>query len=264
MPRTFLLFGSKSGFDTVEECFEDLSPYIFALETGLSSDPAMNWRLSKNDKYTLVSNSDAHSLEKLGGEANVLNLPEISYDQIYDTIKQGDPTRFLYTIEFYPQEGKYHLDGHSACKFSCMPEETKKLKGRCPTCGKKITVGVHNRISELADKDMGREPDSKIPFKSIIPLAEIISDAVGVGDKSKKVRGIYKDIINGVGNEFFTLLDAEIAAIAKASSPLIAEGVRRVREGKVEVKGGYDGIYGEVNIYSEEERENFKPQSKLI
>lgn len=262
----FAIFGSKSGFDSVEECFEEYSQYIYALETGLSSDPKMNWQLSKNDRYTLVSNSDAHSLENLGREANVLDLPQVSYDQLYDTIKTGDNNRFKYTIEFYPEEGKYHLDGHASCKFSCMPEETKRLDGRCPTCGKQITVGVHHRVNSIADQPFGREPqaDRKIPYKSIVPLAEIIAETLGVkSTKGKRVMDIYKDIIWQVGNEFHTLLDADIDLIAKSSTPLIAEGIKRVREGNVEVKGGYDGIYGEIHLFSDDERQQSKQKSLL-
>lgn len=259
----FAIFGSKSGFDSVEECFGEYAKYIYALETGLSSDPAMNWRLSQNDKYTLISNSDAHSLQNLGREANVLDLPEVSYQQLYDTIKEGDKERFKYTIEFFPEEGKYHLDGHRDCKFSCMPKETAKLKGRCKHCGKKITVGVHSRIEDLADHDLGRKPESYIPYKSIVPLAEIISDIVCVGKKSKKVTKIYTDIINQVGNEFQVLLNAEIDQIAAASTPLIAEAVKRVREGRVNVRGGYDGVFGEINIFSEAEKEDIGQKSLL-
>lgn len=259
----FAIFGSKSGFDSVEECFEELSDYIYALETGLSSDPKMNWTLSQNDKYTLVSNSDAHSLDNLGREANVLDLPEVSYNQLFQTIKEGDPKRFKHTIEFYPEEGKYHLDGHRDCDFACMPEETKRLKERCPKCGRLLTVGVHHRISDLADKPLGREKDPKIPFKSIIPLQEIISDIIGVGKKSKKVFGIYKDLINQVGNEFYTLLDAPIEQIAQASTPMIAEGVKRMRDGAVELDPGFDGRYGVIRLFSDEERNQGQQRSLL-
>lgn len=259
----FAIFGSKSGFDSVEECYEEMSEYIFALETGLSSDPQMNWRLSQNDKYTLVSNSDAHSLENLGREANVLSMDNPSYDEMYEILKSGDEKKFNYTIEFYPEEGKYHLDGHRDCKFSCMPEETEKLKGLCPECGRSITVGVHSRVSELADQPLGREPEPKIPFKSIIPLQEIIAHVVGVGKKSKKVQGIYADIINQVGHEFYVLLEADVNKIEEASNSLIAEAIRRMRTGEVHVEGGYDGEYGVIEIFSEEELKQVKQKTLL-
>ncbi len=265
----FALFGSKSGFDSVEECFEEYSKYIFAFETGLSSDPKMNWRLSQNDKYTLVSNSDAHSLENLGREANVMTMDEVSYDEMYEILKTGDRNKFNYTIEFYPEEGKYHLDGHRDCQFSCLPEETSKLKEICPKCGKKLTVGVHNRISTLADKKFGREKEASIPFKSIIPLQEIISHIVRVGKKSKKVQGIYKELINALGNEFSILLDVEIEAIASVATikgvyaQSIAEAIKRMRSGDVAVIPGYDGEYGKVDLFNAEELKTIN-QKKLL
>lgn len=250
----FAIFGSKSGFDSVEECFGEYSKYIYALETGLSSDPAMNWRLSQNDRYVFVSNSDAHSLENLGREANVLNLDEVSYDGIYETLKNHDVGRFAYTIEFFPEEGKYHLDGHAPCGFSCEPEETKRLNGLCPKCGKRLTVGVYHRVSTLADRKLGEKPANGIPFKSIVPLQEIIADALGAKKGTKKVQTMYKQIINNVGHEFFTLLEAPIEQIQKAGGVFIAEGIRRMREGKITVKPGYDGIYGTVSVFTDKER----------
>lgn len=252
----FSVFGSKSGFDSVEECFGDDAKYIYALETGLSSDPLMNWRLSKNDKYTLISNSDAHSLDNLGREANVFGFDAASYDAIFNAIKTHDIDHFKFTIEFFPEEGKYHLDGHAACEFFCEPEETKRLQGRCPKCRRLLTVGVHHRVAALADQPLGREPQKKIPYKSIIPLTEIIADVLQVSKKSKKVEQAYRQIINGVGDEFYTLLDAPIETIAKVSHhPLIPEGIRRMREGKVHIRPGYDGLYGIISLFEEKERE---------
>ncbi len=261
----FAIFGSKSGFDSVEECFGEYAKYIYALETGLSSDPAMNWRLSKNDKYLLVSNSDAHSLENLGREANVLNLPVVSYDAIYETLKNHDVDRFAYTIEFFPEEGKYHLDGHAPCGFSCEPEETKRLGGLCPKCGKRMTIGVYHRVSDLADRPAGGRPASAPSFKSIVPLAEIIADSIGAKKTTKKVQTVYRDVINKVGNEFHILLDAPIEAIAAAAGPVLGEGIRRMRAGQLSIAPGYDGIYGRVSVFTEKEREaDKKAQIKLF
>ena len=186
----FGVFGSLSGFNSIEEAFGDQAKYIKCIETGLSSDPKMNWQISGLDKYSLTSNSDAHSLRKLGREANVFEIDEkkLSYTEIISSLYSKDPKRFLYTIEFFPEEGKYHLDGHRDCKFSCLPKQTKKLKGLCPVCGKKLLVGVLNRVDELADRDYGFTPPRAVPFRSVIPLEEIIADVLGVGTQSKKVQ----------------------------------------------------------------------------
>jgi DNA helicase II / ATP-dependent DNA helicase PcrA len=259
----FGLFGSLSGFDTVEEAFGDQAKHIFAIETGLSSDPQMNWQLSGLDKYTLVSNSDAHSLRKLGREANVFEIPEnkLSYDEIIRVIRGKNPKEFLYTIEFFPEEGKYHLDGHADCKFSCMPRDTKRHKGVCPKCGKKLLVGVLNRVEELADRDLGYTPKNSIPFKSVIPLEEIISDTIGVGVQSKKVTNLYEQMVSEKP-EFEILLDLSQDEIEKISTPEIAMSVIRIREGKVKVEGGYDGIFGKIHIYTDAERKKLFKQTK--
>ncbi|MCX6742676.1 MAG: endonuclease Q family protein, partial [Candidatus Parcubacteria bacterium] len=194
----FSIFGSKSGFDSIEECFGKYAKNIFAIETGLSSDPPMNWRLSALDKITLVSNSDAHSLPNLGREANVFDLEEVSYDEIYNTLKNQDKKKFLYTIEFYPEEGKYHFDGHSNHNYSLTPKETKKNKGICPVCKKPLTIGVLYRVDDLADRDEG-ELDKHIPYKSLVPLQEIIAEAYDVGKSSKRVQAEYFNIIKKAG-----------------------------------------------------------------
>jgi uncharacterized protein (TIGR00375 family) len=250
----FGLFGSLSGFDTIEEAFGDEAKHIFAIETGLSSDPKMNWQISKLDNYSLVSNSDAHSLRKIGREANVFEIPEekLSYDEIIRIIKEKDPKEFLFTIEFFPEEGKYHLDGHADCKFSCLPKETKRLKGICPVCGKKLLVGVLNRIDALADRDFGFEPKRPIPFKSVIPLEEVIAETYGTGI-GKKVLATYEKMV-AKHTEFEILLDLSKEEIAKISDPIIAESIIRIREGKVDVEGGYDGVFGKIHIYSDAER----------
>ena len=193
----FGLFGSLSGFDTMEEAFGEQSKHVFAIETGLSSDPEMNWQISGLDKYSLVSNSDAHSLRKIGREANVFEIPEakLSYDQIIRIIKNKNPKEFLFTIEFFPEEGKYHLDGHADCKFSCLPKETKKYKGICPKCGKRLLEGVLNRITKLADRqEVLYPPKGAIPFKSVIPLEEVIAETYGTG-VGKKVLATYEQMV---------------------------------------------------------------------
>jgi len=247
----FAVFGSKSGYDSLEECFEELTPHIKSIETGLSSDPPMNWRLSALDNITLISNSDAHSLAKLGREANVFDLDQIDYSTITNTIAEGDPKKFLYTIEFYPEEGKYHYDGHRDCKTCLHPTETKKLEGFCPKCKKQVTIGVMSRVDDLADRAEDEiDPSKHIGYKQIVPLAEIISSAIGVGDKSKRVCGIYDDLIREVGNEFFILLEAEKEQIEKASSLSIADAIMRVRSGDIHVEPGYDGEFGKVDVFA--------------
>ncbi|OGE81281.1 MAG: hypothetical protein A3E98_03225 [Candidatus Doudnabacteria bacterium RIFCSPHIGHO2_12_FULL_48_11] len=290
----FGLFGSLSGFDSVEEAFGDQAKHIFAIETGLSSDPKMNWQISALDKYALVSNSDAHSLRKLGREANVFEIDEskLSYGTVIQCIKDKNPKTFLHTLEFFPEEGKYHLDGHADCKFSCLPKETKKLKGICPKCGKKLLVGVLNRIDALADRKHGFEPKRAIPFKSVIPLEEIIAETYGVGVASAKVQRMYEAMVSnpsqpplvprggaaaeepplrirGGGGElerteFSILLDWPKEEIAKISDPLIAESVIRVREGRVQLEGGYDGIFGKIHIYAEAERKKLFKKSEQV
>jgi len=249
----FSVFGSKSGFNSLEECFGKMTSEIFAIETGLSSDPAMNWRLSALDKVVLISNSDAHSLDKLGREANILEMEKPSYNEIVRIFREQDKKRFLSTIEFFPEEGKYHLDGCAACSFSCEAKESKKLGGRCPKCKRLLTLGVDNRVEVLSDRES--ITTGKIPFRSIIPLKEIIAEAYGVGPASKKVCAEYDHLIESLGKEFSILLDIPIEKIALTSShPLIAEAIDRMRTGKVSIKPGYDGNFGVVKIFSEKER----------
>jgi len=244
----FSVFGSKSGFDTLEECFEEYTKDIYAIETGLSSDPAMNWRLSQLDKITLISNSDAHSLPKIGREANVFDT-ELSYDGIADAIKNKDKKKFLYTIEFFPEEGKYHYDGHRLCNLSLKPEQSKKYNNICPRCGKQLIIGVLNRVAELADRPEGFVPKNAIPFKSLIPLNEIIAESIGSTVASKKVIEYYNNLIKNLGSEFKILLDFTEEEIKDKSSPEIASGVIKMREGKVFIEPGYDGVYGKIKIF---------------
>ena len=257
----FGLFGSLSGFDTVEEAFGDQAKMIFAIETGLSSDPKMNWQISNLDQYSLVSNSDAHSLRKIGREANVFEIPEnkLSYDEIIRVIKDKDPKEFLYTIEFFPEEGKYHLDGHADCKFSCLPAQTKKLKGICPKCGKKLLVGVLNRVEALGDRKYGYTPKRAIPYKSVIPLEEVIAETYGTG-VGKKVLATYEKMV-AKHTEFEILLDLPKDQIIKISDPMIAESIIRIRSGKVQIDGGYDGVFGKIHIFSDAERKTAKQTS---
>jgi len=259
----FSIFGSKSGFDSIEECFGDYSKYIYAIETGLSSDPAMNWRLSILDKITLISCSDAHSMPKIGREANVFDT-EVNYQAIIKAIKSKDPQKFLFTIEFFPQEGKYHYDGHRLCGISLSPQESKKYNNICPNCGRPLTIGVLNRVEELADRPEGFKPEGVIPFKSLIPLEEIIADAVGQGKGTIEVDKEYKNLIEKFGNEFNVLLDVLGEELEKTTLPEIAEGIIRVREGKVFIEPGYDGVYGKIRIFSKGEKKNLSKQKTLF
>jgi len=247
----FSLFGANSGFDSIEECFEEESKHICSIETGLSSDPSMNWRLSKLDKITLISNSDAHSPSKIGREANVFDC-ELSYDEIIGAIKNKDRKKFLYTIEFFPEEGKYHFDGHRNCGVLLSPEETRKNKGICPVCKRKLTVGVMNRVDTLADRPPGFVPENAIPYKNLIPLMEIIAEALGQGPDTKGVRTTYEQMVQRFKSEFHILLDLELDEVSASFPPRIAEGIKRMREGKLSIVPGHDGIFGKIQIFGEE------------
>ncbi|MFA5311641.1 MAG: endonuclease Q family protein [Candidatus Omnitrophota bacterium] len=244
----FSLFGSMSGFDKIEDCFEEQTKNIFALETGLSSDPAMNWRLSALDKFTLISNSDSHSPQKIGRESNVFNC-ELDYKTIRDVLRTKDKSRFLYTVEFFPEEGKYHFDGHRTCGIRWSPQETKEHNGRCPKCGRQVTVGVVNRIEKLADRPEGFKPEGAIPFKRLIPLDEIIADARGVAKTSISVAREYQAALAKLGTEFEILMRLTKNDLLKGLSPKAVEGILRVREGKVDIKAGFDGEYGTISIF---------------
>ncbi|MFH1820531.1 MAG: endonuclease Q family protein [Candidatus Nealsonbacteria bacterium] len=259
----FSLFGSKSGFDSIEECFEEYSKYIYAGETGLSSDPPMSWRNSSLDKITLLSNSDCHSPSKIGREANVFDL-DLSYQNIAQAIKEKDGSKFLYTIEFFPQEGKYHYDGHRNCGISLAPAESKKYNNVCPTCGRGLTIGVMNRVEALADRKEGFSPEGAIPFKSLIPLEEIVAESLGMTTASQRVKNEYKNLIKNFKTEFTVLLNASRQELESATLPEIAEGVIRVREGKVFIEPGYDGVYGKVKLFSRGEQKELSKQGTLI
>ena len=242
----FSVLGSKSGFDSVDECYGDLSDHIFAVETGLSSDPLMNWQCSFLDKYSLVSNSDAHSPEKLGREANSFNT-DMSYFAIMDALK-GKSKGFLGTVEYFPEEGKYHLDGHRKCDIRWEPHQTKKHKGICPVCGKPVTVGVLNRVSELADSDSARAFKSKRPFVSLTPLKNVLAEKLKVNCTSKKVSAAYDLLICKIGPEFSILMDLPLEEIRKVDS-LLADGIEKLRLGDVSVMAGYDGVFGDIKVF---------------
>jgi uncharacterized protein (TIGR00375 family) len=248
----FSLFGSKSGFDSIEECFEEYAKDIYALETGLSSDPAMNWQWSKLDRFSLISNSDSHSPQKIGREANVFDT-QMSYKAILEALKKKDKKKFLSTIEFFPEEGKYHYDGHRACDVRFSPAETKKNKNICPKCKRPLTIGVMNRVSELADRPEGFVPENSIPYKRMIPLAEIISDTLGVGEASKAVSAEYRAIIPRLGTELEVLMEVSEDKLLKELPIKIAKAIVNVRNGDVKILPGFDGEYGEIEILKEKD-----------
>ncbi|MGQ0548173.1 MAG: endonuclease Q family protein [Armatimonadota bacterium] len=248
----FSLYGSNSGFDAIADCFGDQLEHIAAVETGLSSDPPMNWRLSELDRTMLVSNSDAHSPPKLGREANVFAC-DLDYFEIMRVLREKDTSRFLYTIEFFPEEGKYHYDGHRNCNRRMTPKETKAAGGRCPACGRSPTVGVMHRVELLADREEGFVPEGAVPYRNLIPLEEIIAEANGTQPGTAGVREEYLNLCNAFGGEFNVLLDAPVEEIRKHTTLRIAEGLRRVREGRVTIAPGYDGVFGEISIFRDGE-----------
>lgn len=246
----FSLFGAFSGFDAVEECFGDLTPYIYALETGLSSDPPMNWRVSALDRYQLISNSDAHSPAKLGREANLFDIP-LSYEGLSRAIQTGEGLSG--TIEFFPEEGKYHMDGHRKCGLCLTPEDTMRYGGICPVCGRKITVGVSHRIGELADREEGYiRPDAKA-FERLVPLPEVIGASRGRSAAGVKVQREYMHMLEELGPECDILRTVPAEEIRRVSGERTAEGIRRLRAGEVERIPGFDGQYGEICLFGEGE-----------
>jgi uncharacterized protein (TIGR00375 family) len=247
----YAIFGSKSGFDSIEECFGSMSKYIYAIETGLSSDPHMNWQLSGLDRVVLISNSDAHSPKNLAREANVFEFDQPpTYDDFVRVLKEQDQSKFKFTIEFYPEEGKYHFDGCAADLFCCTPEESVKLGERCPKCKKKLTLGVHHRVEALSDRYPETVAKRKIPFRSIIPLAEMLAELSGVrSTSSKKVMAEYMRLTDRV-DELTFLIDTPLETITTLSTePNLAEAIRRMRVGEVFREPGYDGIYGKITVF---------------
>ena len=261
MTPWFGLFGSRSGFDSMEECFEELSSSIYAVETGLSADPAMLWRLPDIRKITVISNSDAHSPEKIGREANVFDT-DLDYYSITEALKTRKG--FIETIEFYPQEGKYYGDGHRACNIYMDSKDSLRYNEICPVCGKPLTVGVMNRIEKLADKPEGFVPENAVPFRSIVPLKEIIGEALGVGSGTKGVNIEYQKLISAFKSEFNILLDVSFESLKEVISSNIVEGIKRAREGKVSISPGFDGEYGKVKIFSEVEKREAIRQKTLF
>jgi len=259
----FSVLGSKSGFDSVEECFEDLTPHIFAVETGLSADPAMHWRVSSLDGFTLVSNSDAHSPSNLGREANLFDT-DLSYAAITDALKTGDAERFLGTLEYFAEEGKYHFDGHRKCGVRFSPLETLKNKGLCCVCGRPVTIGVMHRVEELADRQAGQRPKRAHPYTSLLPLTDLLSEILRVGPKSKKVGRAYQTLLEKVGPEFDILRKTPLDALERHGPPLLAEAIRRMRNKQVRIAPGYDGEFGTVSVFTGEDREDLLGQKALF
>ena len=265
-----------SGFNTIEECFGKFTDRIFAIETGLSSDPSMNWRLSKLDHIAFISNSDSHSLERIGREANIFNT-ELSYRGILDALRARNPNMFTGTIEFFPEEGKYHYDGHRACNTSLHPDESQKRLGICPVCGKRMTIGVMNRISSLANRPplkMKRVPmgameghvaPGRIPYVSLVPLDEIISEALNVGPGSKSVLAEYEKLIRAFGSEISVLMERSLKDISDVAKVEVVFALDRVRRGELAISPGYDGEYGTIRIFKDDsERENIALQKSLF
>jgi len=255
----FSVLGAASGFDSLEECFEDLTREIFALETGLSSDPAMNWMLSGLDHFVLVSNSDAHSPQKLGREANVFS-GELSYPAMLRALRTRDSRSFLGTLEFFPEEGKYHYDGHRSCNVCLTPQETTAYNGRCPVCGKAVTVGVMHRVSSLADRPAGSRPEGALGFESLIPLAEILSEIYDTSPTSKKVASEYFTLLRRFGSELSILRSCPPEELERAGYRLLACALRKMRRGEVMVEPGYDGKYGVVRVFKPEEKSYSQPK----
>ncbi len=263
----FSMLGSKSGFDSVEECFDDLTPHIFALETGLSSDPPMNWLVSNLDRYTLVSSSDAHSPQKLAREATLFDT-ELSYDALFAAMQSGDRQTFKGTIEFFPEEGKYHHDGHRKCGVSWDPKTTIAHDGLCARCGKPVTVGVTHRVETLADRTAGSaeavRPDGGHPFHSLIPLPEILSEIHGVGVNSKRVQRDYLQILGKLGPELGILLDLPLDEIAAQAGEQLAIGIGRMRAGNVRAEAGYDGEFGVIRLFADQDDDPLAHQISLF
>lgn len=247
----FSVLGSLSGFDSLVECYGDDVTQIRAVETGLSSDPAMNWRLSTLDGVALISNSDAHSPRKLAREANVLNC-ELSYRGVLGALLSRDPARFLHTIEFFPEEGKYHLDGHRQCYIRVDPTEIRQRNRRCPVCGKPLTIGVLHRVTALADREVGYTPTNPIPAKYVIPLEEIIAAVLGQKPNTKRVVAAYNALLEEYGTELGILLDREEEELARATPPRILASILKARRGEVRITPGYDGEYGTLALFDDE------------
>jgi len=271
----FSIFGSFSGFDSIEECFGDMAPNIYAVETGLSSDPAMNWQIADLEKRSILSFSDAHSLPKMGREATVFEAEEISYENIYKAIKGEKEAKIAFTIEFHPEEGKYHFTGHRDCNWSQGPEKANEKI--CPVCNRPLTVGVMDRVEELKSQNpnskiqiiddvrwVRSEVDKRSPYVSLVPLYEIISEVLAQGISSKAVTDCYFTLVTNLGSEFNILLKAKLSEIAKFAPPRVAEGIEKVRSGDVVVEPGYDGKFGVVQIWSSSQSDHDNPKESEV
>lgn len=250
----FGIYGSKSGFDSLGGCFGDLTPHIYAIETGLSSDPAMNWRIPELDGVSIVSFSDAHSLPKMGRELTIID-GELTYDGLRQSLRQQ---RIAYTVEFFPEEGKYHNSGHRKCGVNMSPQQAAAVNGVCPVCGRRLTLGVLQRVEELAQRQTdidgnggasARGNGGRPPFKSLVGLQQIVAESVGRGVNTKGVQTQYQRLVSELGSELYILTDAAIADIAAVGGERIAEGVERVRKGDIAIEPGYDGVFGKVSVW---------------
>ncbi len=257
----FAVFGSKSGFDSIEDCYSDLSEHIFALETGLSSDPLMNEQISKLDRYCLVSNSDAHSPQKLGREANIFDT-SLDYFEMKKSLQTGEG--FGGTLEFFPEEGKYHLDGHRQCEICYTPKQTQRQKGLCPKCKKPLTVGVLSRVEELSDRKENERPKDPAVFQSLIPLPEILSELLQKGPATQTVMSVYFKLLEKLGPELFILTKLPLSQIKAQSSELFAEAVRRMRAGEVIRNAGFDGVFGVIRLFQSSEIQNLGKNFSII
>ena len=246
----FSLLGAFSGFDSVEECFGDLTSYIHAVETGLSSDPPMNWSVPLLDGLQLVSHSDAHSPQKLGREANLLETG-FSYPEVKAALETGEG--LWGTVEFFPEEGKYHLDGHRACGVRLSPQETRALQGKCPVCGKRLTVGVEHRVEDLACRQPGSSRENRKPFAKLVPLATVLSTCLGRGEQTKTVQAAYERLLSQLGTEFSVLREAPVETIAAVAGEPVARGISLLRQGKAAWQPGFDGVYGTLSLEPEPE-----------
>lgn len=259
----FSVLGAKSGFDSIEACFEELTPHVFAVETGLSSDPAMNRRVSFLDGLTLVSNSDAHSPANLGREANIFDT-ELSYFAMMEALKGGHSKGFLGTLEYFAEEGKYHYDGHRKCGVSLSPAETMHNQGLCPVCGKPVTIGVMYRVEELSDRRPGENPEGVRPYKSLLPLADVLSEVLQAGPKSKRVGTAYRELVERIGPELEILRHTPLSVLDEAGIALLAEAIRRMRENRVRIAPGYDGEFGTVCLFTSEERQDLLERKRFL
>lgn len=258
----FGMYGSKSGFDSFTEAWGEMADWIPSIETGLSSNPPMNWRLSELNGKSIVSFSDAHSPPNLGREATVIEAIRPTFEEIAAAVRGvKGASRIAETWEFFPEEGMYHYDGHRLCSVRLSPAETRKKKGMCPKCGRPLTVGVMSRVEELADREEGYRGEGRMPYRSLVPLSEIIADGLELGKKTKGVHAIYESVVSAVGSEFDVLMRMPLDELKAALDPIVARGIERMRKGELQIEPGYDGVYGKVKLFTEEDRKRVKQGS---